>query len=110
MMPMATVLPYTSVLECKATMARPCFISSASVAALSACVACTGQLASAEWWEVHGTHAPELPPEATLQDVLRDLVEAPALPLAFNAGFPSRAAGELPTRMGTLVSAPQWPG
>ena len=41
-----------------------------------------------------------MPPEATLQDVLRDLVEAPALPHAFNASFPSNAGGK------TLVTVP----
>lgn len=66
---------------------------------------CTEQLASAEWWELRGLHAPELPPEATLQDVLRDLVEAPTLPSGFSTGFPSpAAAGELPTQPGILAS------
>ena len=53
---------------------------------------CAEQLAAAEWWELRGAHAPELPPEPTLQDVMRDLVEAPTLPSAFNRGFPSQAA------------------
>ncbi len=61
-------------------------------AALEARSACAEQLAAAEWWELRGAHAPELPPEPTLQDMLRDLVEAPTLPSAFNRGFPCQAA------------------
>ena len=57
-----------------------------------------GQLASAEWWETRGTQVPELPPESTLQDVLRDLVEAPALPSVFNAGLRSQGIGEIQSR------------
>jgi hypothetical protein len=51
--------------------------------------ACTGQLVSAEWWGRRGAYLPALPPEAVLQDVMRDLFAAPELPSAFARGFPS---------------------
>ena len=44
---------------------------------------------SAEWWGRRGTYLPALPPEAALQDVMRDLFAAPELPFAFARGYPS---------------------
>ena len=72
---------------------------------------CAGQLASAEWWELRGAHAPSLPPEAALQDALRDLVDAPALPSAFNAGSPRQWTGKrLPLSCGAHWALGRVPG
>ena len=53
-----------------------------------------GQVASAAWWDRdHGDgSAPPVPPEAALQDAVRDLFQAPALPAAFSRGFPRPGA------------------
>ncbi|KAK9915450.1 hypothetical protein WJX75_009358 [Coccomyxa subellipsoidea] len=46
-----------------------------------------GQLASEEWWGRQGTHVPAMPPSSVLQDVLRDLFQAPALPSSFTRTY-----------------------
>ena len=37
-----------------------------------------------DWWAKQGSHFPSVPPESTLQDVLRDLFGALNLPVAFS--------------------------
>ncbi len=41
-------------------------------------------MASLDWWSKQGAHFPSVPPEATMQDVLRDLFGALTLPAAFS--------------------------
>ena len=44
-----------------------------------------GALASGDWFEAHGDGGvPPAPPEHVLQDVLRDILDAPPLPMAWN--------------------------
>ena len=54
-----------------------------------------GALASGDWFEAHGDGGmPPAPPEHVLQDVLRDILDAPPLPVAWNAtGRVSHGAG-----------------
>ena len=51
------------------------------------CSCLAGQLASEEWWRLRGVQLPRCPPEEVLQDVLRALFQAPALPSAFAGAF-----------------------
>jgi hypothetical protein len=59
----------------------------------------TGELASEDWWGRQGTYIPPMPPSAELQDVLRDLFQAPALPSSFGRSFPSPDKGKQTSNM-----------
>ncbi|BDA43382.1 Rab3 GTPase-activating protein catalytic subunit [Coccomyxa sp. Obi] len=73
-----------------------------------------GQLASEEWWGRQGTHVPPMPPPSVLQDVLRDLFQAPTLPSSFTRAYltPGRDGRKdaVDVDAGPGLGLPQLPG